>query len=261
MSNKVVISMSGGLDSTMLAMYWLGQGYEVKAYAFDYGQKHDIELVKLKRNIKFLQKKDLPIQLQVINLRDCFSDSASSLHKKGGEIPKDQYSIDNQKSTVVEQRNVIFSSIIYGKALSWSKKMDSDVIISLGIHSNDTCLYPDTTPESRAAAEHLFKISNWGSERVSYEAPFQYLKKDKVLKVGVDSMVKMGFKKSDINRVLKNTHSCYDPDSLGQSCGKCGTCRERIACFSLNDMVDPIVYNIPDVELQELYVVYKQKGL
>ena len=86
MKRKVVISMSGGLDSTMLAMYWLGQGYEVKAYAFDYGQKHDIELTKLKRNIKFLQKKELPIQLQVINLRDCFSDSASSLHKKGGNI-------------------------------------------------------------------------------------------------------------------------------------------------------------------------------
>lgn len=242
MSNKVVVSMSGGLDSTMLAMYWLGQGYEVKAYAFDYGQKHDIELTKLKRNIKFLQKKELPIQLQVINLRDCFSDSASSLHKKGGNIPKGDYDGENMNSTVVENRNIIFSSIIYGKALAWSKKTESDVIISLGIHAGDHALYPDTTQESFEAAAHTFKISNWGSERVTYEAPFVNMTKATLLNTGLSRMKDLGFKKSDINRVLKNTHSCYDPNSLGESCGKCGTCVERLEAFEKVGWKDPVAY-------------------
>ena len=78
---NAVISLSGGLDSTMLLMTLLSEGYEVRAYAFDYGQKHTIELEKVQKNIKFLQEeKHLPVTLQIINLRDCFSDSASSLY-------------------------------------------------------------------------------------------------------------------------------------------------------------------------------------
>ena len=59
MANKAVISLSGGLDSTMLLMHLLAEGKEVRAYSFDYGQKHDIELKKVKKNIKFLQAKQL----------------------------------------------------------------------------------------------------------------------------------------------------------------------------------------------------------
>ena len=79
-ANKAVISLSGGLDSTMLLMYLLEQGVEVRAYSFYYGQKHSIELKKVKKNIKFLQEKGYPVTHQIINLEDCFSDSASSLH-------------------------------------------------------------------------------------------------------------------------------------------------------------------------------------
>lgn len=260
---KAVISLSGGLDSTMLLMTLLSGDYEVRAYAFDYGQKHTIELEKLQKNIKFLQEvKHLPVTLQIINLRDCFSDSASSLHSSNTEsIPQERYDSESQKSTAIEQRNVIFSAIIYGKALSWSKKTDSDVIITLGIHANDTSVYPDTTPESQEAARHLFKISNWGSERVDYNAPFQYFKKDEVLARGIEAMGEMNFFDHEISQVLSNTHSCYAPNENSESCGKCGTCQERIASFALNNLKDPIKYNISDEELDKLYKEYKEQGL
>lgn len=243
-SKKVVISMSGGLDSTMLAMYWLARGYTVKAYAFDYGQKHDIELKKLKKTVKFLQvDKELPITLQIINLRDCFADSASSLHKSSDEsIPKGHYEDENMKSTVVENRNIIFSSIVYGKALAWSKKEDTNVLISLGIHAGDHTIYPDTTPESRAAAAYTFEISNWGSERVKYIAPFESKTKDQLLAEGVSSMNMMGFTRGERNKVLRGTHSCYDPNEAGESCGKCGTCVERLEAFKACKIKDPIKY-------------------
>lgn len=261
MTNKAIISLSGGLDSTMLLMQLLAEGYEVRAYSFDYGQKHDIELKKVKKNIKFLQSKSLPVTHQIINVRDCFSDSASSLAKGGDEIPKDRYDSENQKSTVVEQRNVIFSAVIYGKALAWSKKTNCDVVISLGVHSNDTCMYPDTTPESVNMAKELFRISNWGSERVDYITPFQYLKKDEVLNIGIKSMEKLGFDKKCIKTILRNTHSCYDPNEKGESCGLCGTCQERITSFALNNMKDPIKYSLSKDQLRLLYKEYKENGL
>ena len=242
-TNKVVISLSGGLDSTMLLMYYLAKGFDVKAYSFDYGQKHNIELYLVQQNVRYLKSMGYNIEHQIINLKDCFSDSVSALHENGeGEVIKGDYNIENQKSTVIENRNVIFSSIIFGKALSWAKRTNSKVIISLGIHSGDHSVYPDTTKESFEAAEHLFKISNWDSELVDYEAPFVEYSKAGVLRMGMDAMVYMEFDEEDIDYILKHTHSCYCPDEHGRSCGLCGTCKERIEAFETNCMVDPIEY-------------------
>lgn len=238
---KVVISMSGGLDSTCLALDLLSKGYEVKAYAFYYGQKHEIELHKLQNNIETLQNKKLPITFQIIDLEDVFCDSNSSLNGVG-EVPQAGYDEETMKSTVVENRNVIFSSIIYGKALSWANKINENVTITLGIHSGDHALYPDCTEESQKAAEHLFKISNWGSEKVDYKAPFVNFTKAEVLNVGIQAMVELGMSGEEMNNILKNTHSCYDPDDKGRSCGKCGTCVERLDAFKQNEIEDPVEY-------------------
>ena len=247
--NKVVISMSGGLDSTCLALYELSNGCEVRAFAFDYGQKHSVELEKLQNNIKFLQSKNLPITLQVINLKDVFSDSQSSLCGVG-DIPKGQYENSNMTSTVVENRNVIFSSIIYAKALGWAKQTDSNVSITLGIHAGDHCLYPDTTPESQSMARELFRISNWGSEKVDYIAPFVNVTKGEVLDMGLKSMHSLEFSDADIEEVLKNTHTCYSPNENGESCGECGSCMERAEAFQYCDMKDPISF-VEKVEVEE----------
>ena len=136
--------MSGGLDSTSLALYMLSQGYEIRAYSFNYGQKHDVELSLVKKNIVYLQSKGYPIVHQTIDLRDAFSDSSSSLHKGGDTIPEGDYRDETMKSTVVENRNVIFSSIIYGKALAWANKTQSDVVITLGLHAGDHCFAKET---------------------------------------------------------------------------------------------------------------------
>lgn len=239
--NRVVISMSGGLDSTCLALRELSKGREVRAYAFDYGQGHMIELHRLERNIQFLQRKGLPISLQVINLRDVFSDSQSSLCGNG-DIPTGHYEDTNMKSTVVENRNVIFSSIIYGKALSWAKQTDSKVRITLGIHAGDHTIYPDCTPESQEMARELFRISNWGSENVDYIAPFVNSTKGEVLAAGIEAMKKLNFTEEDITYVLDHTHTCYSPDQEGRSCGKCGSCTERLEAFEFVGRKDPVRY-------------------
>lgn len=232
---KAILSLSGGLDSTCLLMYLLSNDYEVKAYSFQYGQKHQVELEKVKRNIEFLQGKRFKLSHQIIDLRDCFSDSNSSLHVGGESIPEGHYASENMKSTVIENRNVIFSAIIYGKALSWANKTESNVDVFLGLHSGDHCCYPDTSEESRIACEHAFKVSNWGSERVGYEAPFNHMDKGGVLAEGLRAMTILGFNDSEINFVLSNTHTCYNPDLEGRSCGKCGSCIEESQKVLMSD--------------------------
>lgn len=243
--NDVIISMSGGLDSTCLALYMMSLGYRIKAYSFRYGQKHAIELKKLKRNLDFLSRKfpELILSYQEINLTAIFNESVSSLSIYGNEeIPVGEYDKGNMSSTVIENRNIIFASIIYGKALSWSKRSGRKCIISLGIHTGDHVVYPDCTERSQKAAARTFKISNWGSENVRYTAPFNRMDKGEVLARGLSAMHKLGLTQRETEYVLKNTHTCYNPDENGRSCGKCGSCTERKSAFEANGIKDPVEY-------------------
>lgn len=238
-----VLSLSGGLDSTCLLLKLLSVGYTVYAYSFDYGQKHKVELEKLAINIEGLQKgAKLPVYHRIIDLKTCFDESQSSLHQGGEEIPEGYYADENMKSTVVENRNVIFASIIYGKALSISKREDADVDIFLGIHAGDHSIYPDCRPESREACEKAFQVSNWGSERVHYKAPFVDIDKGEVLQQGINAMYEMNFKPSMALNILAHTHTCYNPDAEGRACGKCGSCTERLEAFAAKGMKDPAPY-------------------
>lgn len=237
-----VLSISGGLDSTCLLLKLLSEEYEVRCYAFYYGQKHSIELRKLSENLSFLSGKGFPIEFQLIDLKSCFNESQSSLHQNGEVIPEGHYADESMKSTVVENRNVIFSSIIYGKALSLAKKYDTNVEIYLGIHSGDHAIYPDCTPESRAACEHAFTISNWDGDKVSYKAPFVNIDKGEVLKEGLIAMDALNLSEEEKILILRRTHTCYNPDELGRACGRCGSCTERLEAFAANFLGDPVEY-------------------
>ena len=239
-----MVSYSGGMDSTCILLYLLSNGYGVRAVSFDYGQNHAVELKRAKANVKYLEKLGLPITFEVINLRDAFCDSQSSLVKHT-HSPEGHYQDEMMKETVVENRNVIFSAVLFGKALGWAKKTGTDTTIALGVHAGDHAIYPDCTEESTSMARELYRISNWDSEKVNYLTPFVNYSKSEVLNVGISSARNMGFTKAQINKILKNTISCYNATAEGLSCGKCGTCTERLEAFWNNDMDDPAPYVDP----------------
>lgn len=241
-----MVSYSGGMDSTCLILYLLSEGYGVRAVSFDYGQNHAVELKRAKKNIKYLEKLGLPVTFEVIDLRSAFSDSQSSLVKHT-HSPEGHYEDEMMKETVVENRNVIFSAVLFGKALGWAKKTNTDTTIALGVHAGDHAIYPDCTEESVTMAQELYRISNWDSDKVKYLTPFVNCSKAEVLNIGISSARSMHFTKSQINCILKNTISCYNADSEGHSCGKCGTCTERLEAFWNNGMDDPAPYVKPEM--------------
>ena len=69
------------------------------------------------------------------------------------------------------------------------------------------------------------------SKKINIKAPLLELDKAQIiatgLKLGVD---------------YKITHSCYDPNENGESCGKCDSCQIRLAGFAANNISDPIKY-------------------
>lgn len=262
-NKHAVVSYSGGMDSTCLVLDLMSRGYNVSAYSFDYGQNHSVELERATENAKYMQSLGLPIQHQIINVRDVFSGDTSTLvqHTKS---PEGDYRDETMRSTVVNNRNVIFSAIIFAKALSMAKRILADeeedaaikgqkiskkellrrstVVISLGVHAGDHAIYPDCTEESTSMARELYRISNWDSDLVDYETPFVNIPKDKVLRAGLDAMNELGLTNDEQSHILAHTISCYNATPDGKSCGKCGTCTERLEAFEMNGLKDPAPY-------------------
>lgn len=235
----LVLSLSGGLDSTCLLMSAINKGYDpIFAYSFNYGQRHNIELKKLKKNINFLQKrKNININWKILDVRSIFEDNTSALYKDnilGDTIPEGHYEDIVMKRTVVPLRNVIFDSIIAAKALNLVVKNNlSEIYIASGVHSGDHAIYPDCRPESQNLTGELFRVSDWNGDKLRFLSPFINMNKGQVLLTGIYAMQNLGFMRSEIKKVLKNTNSCYSPAPDGTPCGKCGTCIERAEAFEI----------------------------
>ena len=143
------------------------------------------------------------------------------------------------KQTVVPNRNAIFSSILYGYALSVSAKENVDVSVTLGVHSGDHAIYPDCRPEFYDALMRAFETGNWGSERVSVNLPYVDGDKESILR---DAIISCDFLGLDFDTVFSNTNTSYSPDELGRSSGKTGADVERILAFHAIGRKDPVQY-------------------
>ena len=234
-----VMALSGGMDSTSLLLRLLAEGNHVTCVSYLYGQKHSIEISKATENIERLQAKGLRVEQKIIDLTSAMSSFYSALTTQDYDIPEGHYEEEQMKQTVVPNRNAIFSSILYGMALSISSSQNSDVVIALGVHSGDHAIYPDCRPEFYNALSTAFSIGNWDSDRVSFELPYIDGDKSTILRDVLESCEILDI---DFDEILRSTITSYNPDEFGRSSGKSGSDVERILAFHDIGRVDPIEY-------------------
>ena len=233
-----VMALSGGMDSTSLLLRLIREGNSVYTIGFNYGQKHIVELERAEQNIAYLENNGYKVIHKVVDLSTLMSMFSGSLTSKE-EVPTGHYEEEQMKSTVVPNRNAIFSSIIYGYALSLSNELSTNVSISLGVHSGDHAIYPDCRPEFYKILNHAFEIGNWDAENVSLELPYIDGDKESILQ---DAIVSCDVMKLDFDTIFANTNTSYDPDELGRSSGKTGSDIERILAFHAIGRKDPVEY-------------------
>jgi len=216
-NNKVVLIMSGGLDSTTLLYDLLDQNLEVFALSFYYKQKHNKEL---EMAIKTCQK--LKVNHKIIDLSELGEILKSSLTTPDIETPEGHYSDENMTITVVPGRNTTFLSIAGGYAISIGANK-----VYLGIHSGDHAIYCDCRPEYIEAMKNVFRL--FDNTVIDIYASYLNLTKTEIvargLSLGVD---------------FATTSTCYQGKE--KACGKCGSCTERLEAFALNNAEDPIEY-------------------
>ena len=212
-----IIIFSGGLDSTTL-LYWLrNKKYKIYALSFDYGQRHLKEIQMAKA---ICQKLEILQEIIKLDIQKLISNSA--LMDKNQELPKEHYTHENQKITVVANRNMVMLSL----AVAYAENLGIKEVY-YAAHKNDEAIYPDCR---KRFVEQLSKASQLGTyNKVKIKAPFVKKYKWELVKLG--NRLKVPFEK---------TWSCYNGKE--KACGKCGTCVERLEAFDENNLIDPLEY-------------------
>ena len=225
MAKHVVVSLSGGMDSSTLLLRCLKEYDTVTALSFDYGQKHVVELERAQSLVKYINdnptrvfhhdhipggfEESYPsVNYRVIKLDGLVDLLNSALVQGGAEVPEGHYAEENMKATVVPNRNKIFASITQAVALSIADKTGEQCDIAMGIHAGDHAIYPDCRQEFRDADDHAFRMGNWDAENVGYFTP--YLEGDKftILQDGEVLCEELGL---EFDEVYSRTNTSYKP--------------------------------------------------
>ena len=90
---QAVISLSGGMDSSTVLLRLLAEGYQVTAISFDYGQKHNVELLRAAELVEYLNQNGYKgkIRRQTITFLGLKPMVISNLIQGGYEVPEGHY--------------------------------------------------------------------------------------------------------------------------------------------------------------------------
>ena len=224
---KVVVLVSGGLDSSTVLAMLEKEGVEIYAISFNYAQNHKIELRKIKEFIKNYNVVDH----RVIDI-DLSAFCSTALINKDLAVPKynDAKDIGNEiPVTYVPARNTIFLSY----ALGFAEVVGANDIY-IGTHKDDSANYPDCRPEYIKSVESMANLATKvgvSGGKINIHAPLIAMSKVDIVSKGIELGVD-----------YSQTISCYDPDNNGYSCKECHPCLTRLNAFKQNNIVDPIRY-------------------
>jgi 7-cyano-7-deazaguanine synthase len=205
---KILVLLSGGMDSATLLWLAKREFKEVYAISFDYGQRHRIELRYAKELAQLAGVK----KHFIVEIPHYKTLKGSALLDENLEIPEGDYPANEPPITTVPMRNLTFLSI----AASFADFYEISYI-GIAVHSLDVP-YPDCRPEFITSAEAAINASSIfvakTKRRIHIYAPF------------------LGFSKIDIAVLgyqlgvpFEKTYSCYK--GTEPPCGKCSTCLQR----------------------------------
>ena len=219
---KAVVLVSGGLDSATCLAIARDQGFEPYAISFEYGQRHESELIAAEKVAAALGAK--AFKVIHINMGDI---GGSALTDKSIAVPETPS--DGIPVTYVPARNTVFLSL----ALGWAEVLDADAIF-IGVNAVDYSGYPDCRPAFIRAFEQLANIATKRGvegQPICIEAPLLKLTKAEIIRLGTSLGVDYGL-----------TVSCYQADEEGRACGRCDSCRLRRQGFEQAGVADPTRY-------------------
>jgi 7-cyano-7-deazaguanine synthase len=222
MTQKAVILVSGGLDSSTVLAMAKQQGFDCYTLSFDYGQRHRSELFAAAKVSEAMQ-----VEAHKVVSLDLGTIGGSALTDTNIDVP--EYETTGIPVTYVPARNTVFLSI----ALGWAEVLGANDIF-VGVNAVDYSGYPDCRPDYINAFEQMANLATKAGvegNKLTVHAPLIDMTKGQIIqagtKIGVDYSV---------------TVSCYQADEQGAACGVCDSCRLRKQGFIDAGIKDPTRY-------------------
>ncbi|MHC4912371.1 MAG: 7-cyano-7-deazaguanine synthase QueC [Planctomycetota bacterium] len=227
-NKRAVVLLSGGLDSVTTLAIARSEGFRLFTLTFRYGQRHQREVEAAKKMADSMDA----IEHRCIDI-DLAGFGGSALTDSAIQVPKARAELGDPGQipiTYVPARNTIFLSY----ALAWAEVLGAfDIFI--GANTTDYSGYPDCRAEFMAAFEKTANLATAaavrGEGQYRIHTPIMNMAKAQIILRGVELGVDYSL-----------THSCYDPDQSGRSCGRCDACRLRLKGFTEAGLKDPIEY-------------------
>lgn len=192
---KVVVLLSGGIDSAVLLTDRVSRGDDCLAVTFDYGQTHSREVDAAKKIAAYL---NVPWRMVPFLL-------GGSALTGDGEIPDGH--AETVDATYVPGRNLVMIAL----AAHFAERFGAAAVL-LGANSDDAAGYPDCRPQFITAMDQAVSLGT--ARGISVAAPYAALTKAQVVALGLEFEAPLQF-----------TWSCYRGGE--RPCGRCGACESR----------------------------------
>lgn len=225
---KAVVLLSGGLDSSTVLFQAKADGCACYALSFDYQQRHRCEL----ESAGAIALVAGAAVHQVIRF-DLTQWGGSALTDAQLDLPGDRDPAEMANGTIpityVPARNTIFLSF----ALAYAEAIGAQRVY-IGVNALDYSGYPDCRPDYIAAMQTVFQLgTKQGREGdpIQIVAPLINLKKTEIIRLG-----------NQLGVPWEQTRSCYSEALV--ACGRCDSCRLRLAAFAELGLRDPVPYAV-----------------
>ncbi len=222
--SKVIVLVSGGMDSCVTAAMALDAGHELFLLHLNYGQlteRRELQaFTALANHYGIAEDRRL-----VVSIAHLAAIGGSSLTDP--TIPVSAANLENQSipSSYVPFRNAHLLSV----AVSWAEVIGAEKIY-IGAVYEDSSGYPDCRPSYYAAFNEVIRQGTaCGTIRI--ETPIIAMTKEQIIEQGVS-----------LEAPLYLTWSCYQ--SSDKACGVCDSCALRLRGFQRAGVEDPIPYSV-----------------
>jgi 7-cyano-7-deazaguanine synthase len=233
MHTTALVLFSGGQDSTTCLALALSKYERVETIAFDYGQRHHIELES---------------RLNVLReIRDAFPQWAAKLGQDHlldlavlGEVSETSLTRDTAfkmeqnglPNTFVPGRNLLFLTL----AAAVAYRRDLQVMVT-GVCETDFSGYPDCRDDTMKAMQLALSLGM--DKRFLIETPLMWIDKAATWQLAQELGDAAGVLQGGqalVNLIIEHTHTCYLGDRThrhvwGYGCGTCPACELRARGF------------------------------
>jgi len=225
MQNKLhtaaLVLFSGGQDSTTCLADALSKYDRVETLAFDYGQRHRVELdcrltalAEIKRQFPEWASKlgdDHVFDMALLGqISDCSLTRDVAFEMEASGLP----------NTFVPGRNLLF--LTFAAALAYRRGLQ---VIVTGVCETDFSGYPDCRDDTMKAMQIALSLGM--DKRFLIETPLMWIDKTQTWQLAED----LGGKPL-VDLIVEHTHTCYLGDRVnrhdwGYGCGICPACDLR----------------------------------